>query len=89
MPTVVVTKTVCAFCYKSSCDGGLWRFVRCVEDEAGESDPKTWPVENQTTCTLKSRRAKFLKGKKVGDTVELRYSNWSPPATVWVSKIKD
>jgi len=89
MPTVTIIKVVCAFCKKTSCDGGLWRYVRCVEDTGGVSDPKTWPVENQTACTLRTGRAKFLKGKKVGDVVELHYSNWSLPATVWVEKIKE
>ena len=97
MPTKTITTTVCTTCGKKSCDGGLWLKIRIVEypgdyqfkGPGTDVDLRTIPKENMSRCTLGTGRAKFLKGKKVGDEVSLDYRNWATPAKVVVRKIED
>lgn len=100
MPTLTVTtvKIVCATCGKKSCSGEQWEFISLVEypnDYFFKSPgkpvnmstlPKHW---RRITCNHVSGRAKFLKGKKIGDEVTLQYPNWSCPTIAVVRKIED
>lgn len=84
---------VCSSCGKSSCDGSIWTMVRIIEDRnpETEADLTCIPPENRIGCALSHgvRHNHFLKDKKIGDLVELRYSNWARPSWVMVKKIED
>ena len=89
MPTKQIT--VCARCGRSTCDGGIWRQIRIVEDGRGEVDLTKLPPVNLISCTLGygHKQMKLLTGKPVGTEVELRFPNWMYPATVRVLKIQE
>ncbi len=90
MPRKQVTKTVCTTCGKTSCDGGIWKWVSI--HESGVPVPMTTiPVENTRCCTLHLGQGhrKSLAGKAVGDEVDLDYPNWVRPAVLRVQKIED
>ena len=96
--TVTITTTVCTTCGKKSCTGERWEFI-AVTEHPGDyffkspgkpRDMSTFPPHwERVTCNLRSGRAKFLKGKKVGDEVTLHYQNWATPSICVVRKIED
>lgn len=101
MPTITttVTTTVCTTCGKKSCTGERWEFIAITEYPGDYFFKGTGKVVDLTTlpqgswfpvmCTGRSGRAKFLKGKKVGDEVTLNYQNMATPSICVVRKIED
>lgn len=97
MPLKTITTTVCATCGMKSCTGELWEFVAVTEypgDYFFKGPGKVKNLSNRpprfhVVCNLRSGRAKFLKGKKIGDEVTLRYQNWATPSICVVRKIED